>query len=129
MLPGGCSGDANSKDLAALNGKWAVVAAESYGKVVTPEEMKGQRWSITGNIITVTVPGMGDHKMAFKLHAEKTPREMEILPQYAPYEGETSRVFYTLESGKLRVCNADADQKSAGPAEFSEAMVFEKIVR
>jgi uncharacterized protein (TIGR03067 family) len=90
ILSGGCSGDTSSKDLAALNGEWAFVAIESHGEVTTPREIKGQRWSINGNMITAVVPGMDDHKMAFKLNANKTPKEMDILPQYAPYEGKST---------------------------------------
>jgi uncharacterized protein (TIGR03067 family) len=129
IVLGGCSGDTSSKDLAALNGDWAFVAIENHGEVATPNEIKGQRWSINGNMITAIMSGVADHKMAFKLDADKTPKEMDILPQYDPYEGKSSRAIYTLESGKLRVCVADPDEKSARPTEFSEAMVLEKIVR
>jgi len=129
MLTGGCNGDTSSKDLAALSGEWAFVAVESHGEVTTPEEIKGQRWSINGNMITAIVPGMSDHQMAFKLNADKTPKEMDILPQYAPYEGKQTRAIYTLESGKLRVCSADPDEKSARPTEFFEAMVLKKVER
>ena len=129
ILSGGCSGNTSSKDLAALNGEWAFVAIENHGEITTPVEIKGQRWSINDNMITAIVPGIGDHQMAFKLNADKTPKEMDILPQYSPYEGKQARAIYTLESGKLRVCCGDLDGKSARPTEFFKAMVFEKIVR
>lgn len=128
-LSSSCSGDANLKDLAALNGEWAFVAVEEHGQVTTPDEIKGQRWSINGNMITAIVPGTKDHKMAFKLYANKTPKEIDFLPQYDPYRGKSTRAIYTLESGKLRVCSADPDEKSPRPTEFFEAMVFEKITR
>jgi uncharacterized protein (TIGR03067 family) len=129
IMSGGCSSDTSSKDLTALNGEWAFVAIESHGKVTTPQEIKGQRWSINGNMITAIVPGTGDHQMVFKLNADKIPKEMDIIPQYAPYEGKLTQAIYSLESGKLRVCSADPDEKSPRPTEFFEAMVFEKIVR
>lgn len=129
-MAGGCSNDANVKETAALEGEWAFVAIESDGYVSSPEEIKGQRWSIKGSEITGIVPGVPDHKMAYKLDASKTPKQMDLMPLYDPYKGTVDPAIYSLESGKLRVCARGPDELQKGrPTEFTEAMVFEKVTR
>jgi uncharacterized protein (TIGR03067 family) len=124
-----CRGDANKKELSELQGEWNFVAIEEHGVVSSPAEIKGQKWVIKGNEICAVVPIAGDHKMAFKLNSTKTPKEIDIMPQYEPYKGECTPAIYELESGRLRVCSAEPRRKDR-PTDFtSGAMIFEKVRR
>jgi len=130
ILAGGCSDGSSSKEVAEFEGEWDFVAVEQNGNVWAPDELKGQRWSITGDEITATVPGEPNNKMKFKLNASKSPKEMDIMPMYGALKGRVCPAIYTLESGRLRVCSSDpGDAKSPRPKAFTDAMIFEKIIR
>jgi uncharacterized protein (TIGR03067 family) len=131
VLVAGCSGGADVEELASLEGEWRWVAIEEGGVVSSPREIQGQKWSIEGDVITATVPGLPVHKMAFKLDASKAPKEMDLMPQYDPYKGTVTPAIYALEGGKLRVCcpAPDAADK-VRPANFEGgAMIFERTGR
>jgi uncharacterized protein (TIGR03067 family) len=131
VLAAGCSGDANVKEVAALEGDWNWVAIEERGVISSPKEIQGQKWSIKGDVITATVPGLPVHKMAYKLNSSKTPKEMDLMPQYDPHKGTVTPTIYELDAGKLRVCCPDPNAADkVRPADFTEgAMIFERIVR
>jgi uncharacterized protein (TIGR03067 family) len=97
--------------------------------VSSPPEIKGQKWVINGNVITGVVPMVGERKMAFKLNSTKTPKEMDLLPEYEPYKGVATPAIYEIESGRLRVCSAEPNGK-VRPTNFTfGAMIFEKVRR
>jgi uncharacterized protein (TIGR03067 family) len=97
--------------------------------VSSPAEIKGQKWSIKNNVIQATVPGVPDHKMQFELDPTKSPKQMDLMPQYEPYLGTVTPAIYEVREGKLRVCSADPTDKTR-PTDFTAgAMVFERVKR
>jgi uncharacterized protein (TIGR03067 family) len=130
-LAAGYNSDPTVKDARALQGEWNFVAIEQGGVATAlPAAVRGQKWVIKGDDIKAVAPFVaGDHNMAFRLDSTKTPKEMDLMPQYDPYKGQQTPAIYELKAGRLRVCSADPGGKLRPTNFASGAMVFEKVDR
>lgn len=99
-------------------GEWIVVGIEAEGRIAKPEELRGMRWSIKGDVITATNPDGSGGRMRYTLNAEKSPKEIDLTALDGNRKGQTDPGIYELKNGRLRVCVGDPHKR---PQALSDA--------
>jgi uncharacterized protein (TIGR03067 family) len=96
---------AESKEeaLAKLQGKWRVERIEENGVAEPEEEAKRFTLIIKGNKINVELRGQVEHT-DFQIDATKSPKEIDMVPQYGDDKGKTFRGIYEIDGDTLRIC-------------------------
>ena len=118
------------KEVSALEGEWAVVAMEGDGKKVVVGASQGMKWSIKGNEITASQPGVTGN-MSFALDPKKSPKEIDITARDGNLKGTTTPGIYALEGRKLRVCFGAKDRPTrfaTAPGEGCGMLTLEKEI-
>ncbi len=105
------------KDLEDLQGEWTVREMEGDGEEVFIGKLEGMKWSIKGNEITASQPGVTG-KMSFKLDPKKTPKEIDLTALDGKLKETTSPGIYEIDGRKLRVCFGD----KVRPTKFATAL-------
>lgn len=105
-----------------LQGEWTVVGIEGGGIRAAPEELRGMKWSIRGDLISASQPG-GSGRMRYRIDSEKTPKEFDLTSlDEGPLKGKTDPGIYEFKDGQLRICYRDPDNRTGKrPRDFSEA--------
>jgi RNA polymerase sigma factor (sigma-70 family) len=115
------------KELDDLQGEWRMVAAEWDGEEIPTDYLKGRKWVVKGNEITVDAlvfeegrrkPGTSIDKLRFRLNPGKTPKEIDLTPLAGISKGTTTPGIYVIEGRRLRVCFVWVGEKSR-PKEFA----------
>jgi len=114
---------ADEKELALLEGTWAMTARESMGKKATEEEIKklSTRLIVKGDKITVRSKDVGEEitvsELTFKLDPKTTPKSMDLTVTDGPTKGKKAQAIYELEGDTLKVCISFDDEKR--PTKFA----------
>jgi uncharacterized protein (TIGR03067 family) len=105
----------------ALKGDWTVVGIEDAEMKATPDELRGMQWSIEGDMISASQPGVSG-KMRFKVDPTQSPKHFDITSLDGNMKGSTDIGIYELENDRLRICLRDSANKTGDrPNRFADA--------
>jgi uncharacterized protein (TIGR03067 family) len=108
--------EAAKKDLAALQGKWVMVALEVDGKLVPEDKIKDTFLIIKDNTYTTEVKGKS-HETTFTLDPAKKPKAIDMVFTEGDKKDRVLRGIYMIEGDTLKVCRGlQPDQER--PTEF-----------
>ncbi len=113
------------KDLALLEGTWAMVSREFMGKKASDEEIKKLNTKVVfkGNTITIWSRDAGTDEivseLTFKLDPTTKPKSLDFTMTSGPTKGQTAVAIYELEGDSLKVCYAVGEAKR--PTQFAAA--------
>ena len=95
--------DSVQTELAKLQGKWSVEAIEENGVKEPDEEAKRFQVTIKGTNFLVNVDGK-EESMTIKIDPEKSPKTIDMTPNYGDDKGKIVPGIYELDGNKLRIC-------------------------
>jgi uncharacterized protein (TIGR03067 family) len=104
------------KDLAQLQGKWAMVSGGAGGEFVNSVIVTNSYRVCDGNQTTVVVGGQLLMKANFTLDASTTPKSINYQVTAGPNTGKSQLGIYELEGDILRFCFAAPG--NARPTDF-----------
>jgi uncharacterized protein (TIGR03067 family) len=111
------SRDAARKDLAALQGTWNLIAMETEGDMVPPEQFKGWHAVYEGDALTLWSESEARRHGITTLDPSRSPKAINTWDQDGPYDDRTVPGIYELNGDSLRLCFArPGDQR---PTEFT----------
>jgi uncharacterized protein (TIGR03067 family) len=91
------------KDLAALQGKWVMVALEVDGKPVPEDKIKDTFLIIKNNTYTTQVKGKS-HETTFTLDPAKKPKAIDMVFSEGDKKDRVLRGIYLIDGDTLKVC-------------------------
>jgi uncharacterized protein (TIGR03067 family) len=96
---------AESKEqaLAKLQGKWRVERIEENGVAEPDDEAKRFLLTFKGTRIDVQLRGQTEHT-DFTINPEKSPKEIDMIPQYGDDKGKVFRGIYEIDGDSVRIC-------------------------
>ena len=104
------------KDLEKLNGVWTVTSATAGGKKIPDDVVKDVKLTFADGTFSAR-SGADEIKGTFKIDATKKPMTMDISPETGPNKCQTQLAIYDLQTGVLKICAGDYDQKDR-PLDF-----------
>jgi len=108
--------DAAAKELAKLEGTWALVAMEVDGKPVPPERLTSASLVIRGNKYGLT-SGNKLAEVEIALDASKTPHAIDMRFLDGPNKDRVGRGIYQRDGDKLKICRS-LDPQDERPKDF-----------
>jgi uncharacterized protein (TIGR03067 family) len=108
--------NAAKKDLAALQGKWTLVAMEVDGKAVEADKLKNTTLAIKDNKYSLTTRQQL-HEVEITLDPGKTPKEIDMKFLDGPNKDRVGRGIYHLEGDTLKICRS-LDPQEQRPKDF-----------
>ena len=105
------------KELAKLQGTWAVVSVERDGKPLKPDEIKNAKLVINGANYTLTL-GEETIQGTYKLQPAKNPKAIDANRTKGPDQGKTVQGIYQLDGDTLKMCY-HAPGKDSRPTAFA----------
>jgi uncharacterized protein (TIGR03067 family) len=96
----------DGKELAALDGTWAVVAQTENGEAGKPDEFKGATFVFQAGKMSARLDGKEVGRSSFTIDPGKSPKQIDIVYGSGPAKGKTARGIYKLDGEKLVVCEA-----------------------
>jgi uncharacterized protein (TIGR03067 family) len=117
--------DANAKDLAKMQGDWAVASMTRDGRKLSDDESQTLFRTVTGNKYTIFNFSKPISKGTFKIDATKTPKTIDSTPPgaKAPILG-----IYEFEGQMLKVCNGPPGTPRPTNFEAKEGSNHTKII-
>ena len=109
--------DAVKKDLALLEGEWAMVSGERDGEKLPEEYVKTGKRIAKDAVSTVTIADMVVMQAKFTIDPSKKPKEIDFVALDGPAKGKTIRGIYELDGDTARFCIASPEKER--PTEFS----------
>jgi uncharacterized protein (TIGR03067 family) len=100
--------------LTKLQGKWRVERIEENGTAEPAEEAARFTITVKGTRMIVEMAGRTENT-EFTIDPDKSPKEIDLTPQYGDDKGKVFRGIYDLEGDTLRICAAPS---SARPTKF-----------
>jgi uncharacterized protein (TIGR03067 family) len=92
------------KDLATLNGLWALTSAVRSGEKMSAEEVKGIHLVLANGRYVAAVGDQTDEG-TYKIDESKTPNTLTFTGTKGPNKGKTMLAIYELEDqGTLKIC-------------------------
>jgi uncharacterized protein (TIGR03067 family) len=107
--------DDAKKELAKLEGKWTVTAAERDGKA--DDTLKGAVRVNSGDKYTLAMKGGKPFGGTYKIDPTKKPKTMDMMPTDGRYKDKTLLAIYELDGDTMKVCFAEPGKER--PTEFS----------
>lgn len=107
-------------DLAKLQGTWQLVAMETEGHEVPPEELKSRTAQYEGNRLTLRSGTDIRRRGIVTLAPSRKPRAMNTWDQDGPYEDQTVPGIYDLDGDTLKICFARPGERR--PEKFTTKM-------
>jgi uncharacterized protein (TIGR03067 family) len=96
--------DAAQKDLAAIQGEWALVSGVADGFALPDQMVHGSTRVCKGDQVTATVGGQVVLKAKVTLDPTKTPKTIDYDATDGPTKGQMHLGIYTLEGDTFRSC-------------------------
>ena len=109
--------DAVKKDLALLEGEWAMVSGERDGQALPEEYVKTGKRVAKDGVSTVTIGDMVLMKSKFTIDPAKTPKAIDFVGLEGPTAGQKLHGIYELDGDTVRFCFAPADKDR--PTDFT----------
>jgi len=95
--------ESKEEGLAKLQGKWRVERIEENGVAEPDEEAKRFVLVFKENRINVELRGQVEHT-DFQIDPTKSPKEIDMIPQYGDDKGKKFRGIYEIDGDTLRIC-------------------------
>jgi uncharacterized protein (TIGR03067 family) len=109
--------DAVKKDLAQLEGDWAMVSGERDGQALPEEYVKTATRVAKDQVSTVTIGGMVVMKSKYTIDPSKKPKAIDFEAVEGEAKGSKLHGIYELDGDTLKFCLAPADKDR--PTEFT----------
>lgn len=109
--------DPNQRDLAQLQGTWAILSVEVDGRTLPMEDIKNSRLTIRGNRYSFALE-QARLEMTFTLDANATPKAIDLLVTDGSDQGNVYRGIYDLEEGLYSICRSMSPNQER-PTEFA----------
>ena len=103
FVPPALLADTKEQALAKLQGNWRVERIEENGVAEPEEEVKRFILVFKGTRINVELRGQTEHT-DFQINPDKSPKEIDMTPQYGDDKGKTFRGIYEIDGDTLRIC-------------------------
>jgi uncharacterized protein (TIGR03067 family) len=105
-------------ETAKLQGRWALVSLETYGRTVSESILRRQGiWlTIQGNSYKFH-RGKRTYPMIFRINPAQNPKTIDLTLEYGRSKGKAVLGIYELSENTLKVCQAPVGQ--ARPTEFA----------
>ena len=110
-------GEPPRTDLDALQGTWTLVAMETEGHDVAPEDFKDYTATYEGNRLTLRAGQRVRRRGIVTLDPERKPKAVNTWDQDGPYDDQTVPGIYDLQGETLKVCFARPGEER--PKEFT----------
>jgi uncharacterized protein (TIGR03067 family) len=104
------------EELARLKGEWRLVSSEANGRKASRDEMKKVTLRVVGTTLTVN-QGDKSSDYAVTLRADKTPKQIDLVPGEGPDKDKTLPGIYLLDGDHLKLCLSKAGK--GRPKEFT----------
>jgi uncharacterized protein (TIGR03067 family) len=109
--------DAAKKEMAQLDGEWAMVSGEANGMAMPMAMVStGKRVAKDGET-TISVAGQLYFKAKFSIDPTKKPKAIDYMMIEGPTKGKTQLGIYELEGDTVKFCFAAPGKDR--PAEFA----------
>src|SRR5678815_3937268 len=105
------------KDMAALQGEWAMVSGVADGYALPDEMLKTGRRVCKGDEVTVTVGGETIMRAKFTIDPTQTPKTIDYEVVEGPTKGKKHLGIYALDGDTFKSCFAAPD--GARPKDFT----------
>jgi uncharacterized protein (TIGR03067 family) len=109
--------EAARREVAFLEGEWAMIAAQRDGTVPPRIVMRGARRSARGNESTVIMQGRIYMKSTYTLDPSKSPKEIDYDVLEGEFRGQKQQGIYAIEGNTVRFCFASPGQPR--PTDFT----------
>ena len=109
--------DAVKKELARLEGEWAMVSGERDGQTLPEEYVKTGTRVAKDGVSTVTIAGMVVMKSKYTIDPTKKPKAVDFEATEGEAEGKKIRGIYELDGDTVKFCVAAPDKDR--PTEFT----------
>ena len=109
--------DAVMKELALLDGEWAMVSGERDGQALPEEYVKTATRVAKGGESTVTIAGMVVMKSKYTIDPTKKPKAIDFEATEGEAAGKKIQGIYELEGDTLKFCLAPSDKDR--PTDFT----------
>lgn len=102
-----------------LQGEWLLTAVEIQGKTLPAPAGKGGSiiFAKEGKLI-LKDPGKPDKTGTYKLNAEQSPMQLDLIVAKKGKESETMQGIYELDGDTLKMCFSAEGAKGKRPSEF-----------
>lgn len=118
--------NANTKDLAKMQGDWAVASITRDGHKLSDDEAQTLFRTVTGNKYTIFNFSKPISKGSFKIDSSKTPKTIDSTP--AGGKSPPILGIYEFEGHTLKVCNAPPGAPRPTSFEAKEGSNHTKII-
>ncbi len=108
--------DAVKKDMAQLQGEWAMVSGEIDTQAMPADLLKDSKRVAKGDETTVTIGGMLFMKAKFTIDPSKKPKTIDYMMTEGLTKGKTQLGIYELDGNTVKFCFAKPGQDR--PTEF-----------
>jgi len=102
------------KEFEKLQGAWSVEVMEENGMKEPDEENKKFQVAIKGTQLLVKFDGK-EESMSMKIDPEKSPKTIDLTPNFGADKGKTFSGIYEFDGDRLRIC---ASPKGERPTKF-----------
>jgi uncharacterized protein (TIGR03067 family) len=102
------------KEFEKLQGAWSVELMEENGMKESDEENKKFQITIKGTQLFVKFDGK-EESMTMKIDPEKSPKTIDLTPNFGEDKGKTFSGIYEFDGDRLRIC---ASPKGERPMKF-----------
>jgi uncharacterized protein (TIGR03067 family) len=109
--------DAVKKDLAALEGDWAMVSAERDGQAVPAEYVKAGKREFKDGKVKVSFGDMVFLEATVTIDPSKKPKHMDYDVTDGAAKGQKQLGIYEIDGDTIKFCFASADQ--GRPTDFT----------
>lgn len=107
--------DSLEKETEKFQGTWKVELIAENGVAEPDDEAKKFEITVKGNVFYVKIDGR-EETMSFKIDPDKSPKNIDITPNYGDDKGKTAPGIYEFDGDRLRIC---ACPKGERPKKFA----------
>jgi len=108
--------DAAKKDLAAMQGTWALVSMEVDGQAVDADKLKSTTLTIKDSKYTLLARKQ-QHEVELTLDPSKTPKTVDMKFLDGPNKDRIGRAIYQIDGKTLKICRG-LDPQQDRPESF-----------
>ncbi len=117
MLATASGDDAAEVERRALQGTWRAVAYEAEEGPLPPEFVRGYRWVVRGNEVTLQAGGQ-QVAMTLTLGPTHDPKQLDLTATDGPLKEKVATGIYSLSGDTLRVYLNDPPGQGKRPDRF-----------